>query len=269
MIEGGKAKVIKRPYQTEYERLKKLDLEEDIQLNFHEICKKYKIKPMTTLFTRSKISLVKKMKLDILKISSFDCASHQMIDDLRFTGMNDFIISTGATLDREIIKTSEIMKKNNLNFTFLHCVSIYPTPLKDANLNRLNFLKKLSNKVGLSDHTNPSIDKFKNIAVGLNMGAEVIEKHFTILPKDKTKDGPVSANPGELNEISKLCKMSKNDLVKYINDFVPEKEILLGKEIRELSDVEFLNRDYYQGRFASKINDELIYNWDSKKINFD
>ena len=44
------------------------------------------------------------MKLDILKISSFDCASHQMIDDLRFTGMNDFIISTGATLDREIIK---------------------------------------------------------------------------------------------------------------------------------------------------------------------
>ena len=63
--------------------------------------------------------------------------------------------------------------------------------------------------------------------------------------------------------------MSKNDLVKYINDFVPEKEILLGKEIRELSDVEFLNRDYYQGRFASKINDELIYKWDSKTNNFD
>ena len=61
------------------------------------------------------------MKLDILKISSFDCASHQMIDDLRFTGMNDFIISTGATLDREIIKTSEIMKKIILTLLFTLC----------------------------------------------------------------------------------------------------------------------------------------------------
>ena len=41
-----------------------------------------------------------------------------MIDDLRFTGMNDFIISTGATLDREIIKTSEIMKKIILTLLF-------------------------------------------------------------------------------------------------------------------------------------------------------
>ena len=253
LVEGGKLKVIKRPYKTEYERLKKLDLQEEIQLNFHEICKKYNIKPMTTLFTRSKITMVKKMKLDVLKIASFDCASHQMIEDLKFTGIKNFIISTGATFDREIIKTSEIMKKNNLNFTFLHCVSIYPTPLKDANLNRLKFLEKYCNKVGLSDHTNPENDKFKNIAVGLSMGAQVIEKHFTILPKDKTKDGPVSANPEELNEISSLCKMNKKDLDEYINDFVPEKEILLGKEIRELSDVEFLNRDYYQGRFATKI----------------
>ena len=41
------------------------------------------------------------------------------------------------------------------------------------------------------------------------MGAEIVEKHFTILPKDKTKDGPVSANPSELKEISNLCKCKK------------------------------------------------------------
>ena len=37
---------------------------------------------------------------------------------------------------------------------------------------------------------------------------------------------------------------------------------MLGNEIRELSDIELLNRDYYQGRFASKINGETIFNWD-------
>jgi len=266
LIEGGKVKVIKRPYQTEYERLKKLDLNEKTQVEFRSLCEKYKVKPMTTLFTRGKIELIKKMNLEILKIASFDCASHQMIDDLKYTGIKEFIISTGATYDREIIKTAEIMKKNKLKFTFLHCVSIYPTPLENANLNRLNFLKKNSPNVGVSDHTNPNVDHFKNIALGISMGAKVIEKHFTILPKDKTKDGPVSASPDQLKKISEICKMEKNDLDLYIDKNVPEKKIMLGDEIRELSDTELLNRDYYQGRFASKINEEIIFNWDEKKL---
>ena len=50
------------------------------------------------------------------------------------------------------------MQKNNLDYTLLHCVSIYPTPLNFTNLNRLNFLKRYSTVTGLSDHTNPTID---------------------------------------------------------------------------------------------------------------
>ena len=268
LVEGGKVKVIKRPYQTEYERLKKLDLNEKTQIEFKSLCKKYKIKPMTTLFTRGKIELIKKMNLEILKIASFDCASHQMIDELKYTGIREFIISTGATYDREILKTAQIMRKNKLKFTLLHCVSIYPTPLADTNLNRLNFLKKITPDIGVSDHTNPDKDQFKNIALGISMGAKVIEKHFTILPKDKTKDGPVSASPDQLKKISEICKMKDNILNQYIDENIPEKEVMLGKEIRELSDTEILNRDYYQGRFASKVNGETIFNWDQRKLNY-
>ena len=100
------------------------------------------------------------------------------------------------------------------------------------------------------------------------MGAKVVEKHFTILPKNQTKDGPVSANPDELKSISKICKMKSNDLKKYIDENIPEKNIMLGKEVRELSDIELLNRDYYQGRFASKIEGKYVFNWDEKKINY-
>ena len=167
LTEGGKVKVINRPYKEEFDRLKKLDLSNEVQINFHNICKKYNIKPMTTMFTRSKISLINKMNLDTLKISSFDCASFKLIDDLKKIKVKNFIISTGATFDREIKKTSEIMKKNNLNFAFLHCISIYPTTLEVANLNRINFLKKFSSKVGISDHSNPEIYKYKIIAGSL------------------------------------------------------------------------------------------------------
>ena len=266
LIEGGRVRSIKRPYRDEYERLKKLDLNEETQINFHNLCKKHNIEPMTTIFTRSKINLINQMKLKCLKISSFDCASFKLIDELKKINVDEFIISTGGTYDREIQKTAEIMKKNRLKFSLLHCISIYPTTTEIANLNRINFLKNLTNNVGISDHSNPEIYKYKIIAGSLFLGAEIVEKHFTILPKDKTKDGVVSANPNQLKEISKLCKLNKEDISSYVKENVPEIEEMKGNLTRELSDEELLNRDYYQGRFVSKVSDKEIFNWDETEI---
>ena len=100
----------------------------------------------------------------------------------------------------------------------------------------------------------------------VSLGAEIVEKHFTILPKDSTKDGVVSANAKQLKEISTICKMDINDLNNYVRDEVNEFEIMKGNLTRELTDTELLNRDYYQGRFASKVKDEIIFNWDEKEI---
>ena len=61
LVEGGKIKVIKRPFKAELERLSKLDLSEKQHQLFIEYCKKYKIKPMTTIFSLSKIDMVEKL----------------------------------------------------------------------------------------------------------------------------------------------------------------------------------------------------------------
>ena len=179
---------------------------------------------------------------------------------------DEFIISTGGTYDREIEKTAEIMKKNNLKFSFLHCISIYPTTIEVANLNRINYLKNFTKNVGISDHSNPEIYKYKIIAGSLLLGADIVEKHFTILPKDKTKDGIVSANPDQLKDISKLCKLNKTDIEDYVKENVSEIEEMKGNSKRELSNEELANRDYYQGRFASKIDGKVIFNWDETQI---
>ena len=55
--ENGITKVIKRPFKNEYERLKKLDLDDKQHFEFSDYCKKYKIKPMTTIFNRSRLIL--------------------------------------------------------------------------------------------------------------------------------------------------------------------------------------------------------------------
>ena len=81
LIEGGKVKTIKRDYYSEYERLKKLDLEEEDHLKFLDFCKKYNIKPLTTVFSLGKINMISKLFSEI-KISSFDCASHRLVSEI-------------------------------------------------------------------------------------------------------------------------------------------------------------------------------------------
>ena len=218
---------------------------------------------MGKIFSYSNIDLVENLGFKNIKISSFDCASTGLLNEIVKRSFDSIIISTGATFNREIKQASEILINSEKEFSMLHCVSIYPTPVDQAHLSRMNYLKRFSKKVGLSDHSNP--EKNGNIipAVALYLGAEIIEKHFTILEKDKTKDGPVSANPSQLEEIVKMAKMPRNELKQFIENNVDDYRILLGMENRDLSDGELLNRDYYQGRFATKRNNgEYHFNWD-------
>ena len=46
------------------------------------------------------------------------------------------LVSTGMTTISEIAEVVEIIKQHNCPFTLLHCVSSYPTLVKDANLSK-------------------------------------------------------------------------------------------------------------------------------------
>ena len=238
---------------------------------FLSLCKKYNILPCTTIFSLSKIKMIFDLKFEIVKVASFDCASHRLISEIVKFNFKHIIVSTGATYNREIEKTTSILKKNKKNFSLLHCISIYPTPLKEAHLNRINYLKRFSKSVGLSDHSNPDINKNILSAMAMTYKIDFIERHFTILEKNKSKDGPVSVNPNQLKELSALTKFSETQLFDYIKKNNTDYKTLQGMENRDLSDIELLNRDYYQGRFASKNkNREIIFNWDEdSEFDFD
>jgi len=59
--------------------------------------------------------------------------------------------------------------------------------------------------------------------------------------------------------------MSQADLEEYIKRNIPEFDQMIGSETGALSHEELLNRDYYRGRFASKVDGQVIYNWEDKK----
>lgn len=263
VVEDGIQKAIKRPYGAEYARLKPLELDEDAHHWFIEECTRAGVKPMTTVFARSRVPFLAKFPWRDIKVASYDCASLPLLRDLR-EQFDHIFVSTGATHDKEIEEAVHVLAGHS--YTLFHCVTIYPTPLEVVNLARLSYLKKLAPRVGYSDHSLVARDGIKASIAALYTGAEVIERHFTILPSDKTKDGPISINPAQLQDLVKFGKMEQVELKAYVENQIPEYPLMFGESTRELSTAELLNRDYYRGRFASKINEQTIYNWESASL---
>ena len=116
------------------------------------------------------------------------------------------------------------------------------------------------------------VNKDKNFSscAAIYYGAEIIERHMTILDSNLTKDGPVSINPKDIVvlKFSLYQKMIKEYLKSnYKFNF----KTIYGSSKRKLSNAEILNRDYYKGRFASlnknKYGPKFIYNWEEIDLN--
>jgi N,N'-diacetyllegionaminate synthase len=266
--EGDRVIVIKRPYQPEYERLKPMDLGNEAHYQFAEECKRAGIRPLTTVFTRARLPFVTSLGWEAIKVASYDCASFPMILELRDAmargQCRHLFISTGATYDEEIETTSQLLK--GYRYTFLHAVTIYPTPLDQLHLARLSYLRRYTPSVGFSDHTLVARDGIKASIAAMSMGADVVERHFTILSPEATKDGPVSIDPELLKQLVGFSKMSTTELQDYAHQEIPEYAAMVGQAQRPMTPIEELNRDYYRGRFASRVGGEVVYNWEEKPI---
>ena len=86
----------------------------------------------------------------------------------------------------------------------LHCVLEYPTPYKDANLSKISSLKQEFPDlyIGYSDHTKPD-DCFDVIKTAYLLGAQVVEKHFTL---DKTLKGNDHYHAMDDNDAQKILQ---------------------------------------------------------------
>ena len=272
LIVNGEIRSIKRPFESEYERLKSLELSEKIVSKFVTSCKKINVIPLTTCFARDDVKSSADLGFEEIKIASYDCASFPLLRDVS-QKFRHIYISTGATFDHEIEHAATVMKQHNADFSFLHCVTKYPTNLSDFNLARLFYLKKLVPNVGLSDHSLVKKDGIFASCAAIALGASIIERHFTILDEDKTKDGPVSITPSQLRELDEFARLDNKKQYESLNSTLPGwKQTLLGQEKRALSNEELLNRDYYRGRFASPIFEgdnnmtKMIFNWEETPV---
>lgn len=266
--DNGVRKTIRRPYADEAARLKALDLAEDDYRFFVEEVARAGAVPMMTVFSRVRIPFAASLPWPgerMVKVASYDCASIPMIEELA-DAFDALIVSTGATFDDEIQKTAALLKERSKRFALLHCVTSYPNTLEMANLARMAWLRELTPEVGWSDHTLVARDGIKAAKVALALGADYVERHFTILPADATRDGPVSITQALLKELAAFAKMPRDVQMREIEKEIPDWQIMVGFRRREMTHTEMLNRDYYRGRFASFVDGAWIYNWEPKNV---
>jgi sialic acid synthase SpsE len=110
------------------------------------------------------------------------------------------------------------------NISLLHCTTEYPAPIADVNLRAINTLKhKFGLRVGYSDHTAGINVSLAAVAIG----AEIIEKHFTLDRSMRGPDHMASIEPGELMEMVKSIR---------------EIEIALGDSKKRVTDSELKNK---------------------------
>ena len=260
---NGVRKAIKRPYQSEYLRLSQLDLAEDDYRFFIEEADRAGVTPMLTVFSRGRIPLSAALpwKERLVKVASYDCGSFPMIRELT-KHFNHLIVSTGATFDEEIAETAAILRESGKSYAMLHCVTSYPNTLEMCNLARIGWLKQFAPEVGWSDHTLVERDGLKAAKVAIMLGADYIERHFTILPVGETKDGPVSITPKLLRELVEFARMPREEQKHIVNREIPEWPTMVGYPTREMTHTEMMNRDYYRGRFASRVGEKWAQNWE-------
>ncbi|MFH1890110.1 MAG: N-acetylneuraminate synthase family protein [Candidatus Kuenenbacteria bacterium] len=258
--DNGVVKTIKRPYKPEFERLQTVDLKPDDYKWFIEQAQKNNIIPIATIFSRKRIKFAAQLPWPekTVKVASYDCPSYPMLNEL-CDAFDHLIISTGGAFDEEIVKAAELVKNKGKKLTFLHCVISYPNTLEMCNLARMEWLSQFADSVGWSDHTLVECDGTKAAQLAISLGASMIERHFTVLAKDETKDGPISISPEQLKALVGFSKLSREEQQAIVNQQIPERQIILGQQTREMTHTEMLNRDYYRGRFASKV---WKYNWE-------
>jgi sialic acid synthase SpsE len=255
-----------RPYSKEFLRLKFLELSFETEGWFVQHCIKNSITPMITVFTHKGLERAKLAGFKSIKIASYDCASKPIIKKvLEFA--DEIVISTGATFWKEICETVDLInscKKQSQNIALLHARTIYPTKLEDFGLLRMSALRYFGFHVGLSDHTKPSDNQLIASKIAIVLGAEYIERHFTILEREKTKDGPISITPSELCELKEFTQKDRVDQLIDISNVD-----LLGSlhcNSLEPSKEEILNRNYYRGRVASTYDGIQVFSWEDIAI---
>ena len=197
----------KEPTKTQYELFLKYDSFGEKE--YRELCDYTHSKNMdftSTPFDYASVDYLEDM-IDFYKISSSDLSNLPFIKYIGSKGKPVYM-SVGASYLSEVDEAVRTLQEAGCkDIVILHCVLSYPTSPSDANLLVIKTLKKTFPhiRVGFSDHVAPD-NTMMTLATAYLLGAEIIEKHFTL---DKSLPGNDHYHSGTPEDFQKAINNFK------------------------------------------------------------
>lgn len=192
-----------------YELLSRLELTGEDHKKIFEHGHKIGIDVFSTPFDLPSVDLLESLNTPQYKIASSDLNNLPLLRAVARTG-KPVLLSTGMSSLAEVDESIHtILSEGNDQVIVLHCLSSYPANPSELNLNTIKTLKNAYRiPVGFSDHTSGLSASITAMAIGAN----VIERHFTL---DRHWEGPdhiFSSEPEEMTELSRVSALMVNML---------------------------------------------------------
>lgn len=181
---------------SQYEMLRKLELSEEDHRELKEYCRQKGVRFLSTAFDLESVEFLHELCPGLWKIPSGEITNYPYLR--KIAGYNEEVVmSTGMSTDEDVENALLALRENGQDLekvTLLHCNTQYPTPMEDVNLLAINSLRRFVKRVGFSDHT-------RGIEIPIAaaaLGADVVEKHFTLSRSLPGPDHKASLEPQEL-----------------------------------------------------------------------
>lgn len=203
----------KETTKSQYELFCKFDkFDKEDYRKLCEHCHQVGIDFMSTPFDYTSVDYLNDL-VDIFKISSSDLNNLPFISYIAKKG-KPIYLSVGASYLSEVEQAVRTIKEaGNHQIALLHCVLSYPCKNEDANLNIITTLKNIfpDLTIGYSDHTLPD-ETMTIITTAYLLGAEIIEKHFTLNKSLPGNDHYHAGDPADFKKaiqnfelVNKIC----------------------------------------------------------------
>ena len=220
-------------------------------------------------FDETAVDFLETLNCPIYKIASFENTHHPLLKKAAKTG-KPVIMSTGISNIGDIMESVEVLRENGcVDLTLLKCTSTYPATPENTNLATIPVLQQIfpDCKIGLSDHTMGIGVSLASVA----LGAQVIEKHFTLRRADGGVDSAFSMEPQEMKmlvteseraflamgkvQLQIQQSETKSQIFKrsiYVVEDINEGELFTEKNIRVIRPGDGLEPKYYEDLLGKK-----------------
>ncbi len=232
----------------------RLSLNFNVQKKIFAYARKKGIFIFSTPFDFESADFLEKLGVAAFKIASADLVNLPLIEYVS-KKQKPIIISTGMSKVSEIDDAVETVRSTgNKNLALLHCNSSYPSTHAEINLKFMNNLKYLYQiPVGFSDHTTDLLASKSAISLGAN----IIERHFTLNKRMEGPDHMLSSEEKEMTELVKFKKFYKKFNLWFKKIKKKEKEqvnLILGDGVKKIQPNEYLTINSQKKSLYAKKN---------------